>query len=145
MTITTALEETEGTTVNEDVYREREHWRRKCVVLENENAKLRKALELATCHERGKLQVSFFVEWKTTDQPKDWKLYSNLYADPAAAIASYEAALKRPGCLDARIIERMDLRREVDKHYMRRQRRCTRQSELQLATPAECFGRDIRG
>lgn len=130
--------------MNEDIYRERDRWRRKCVVLENENAKLRKALELAACNERGKLQVSYFVEWKTERDPHEWKLYSSLYADPAAARSSYEAALKVPGCIDARYIERMDLRREVDEYYMERQVAANRQSELQLATPAECFGRNVK-
>lgn len=129
---------------NQDIYRECERWRRKCVLLETRCEQLKKALMLATCNDPGKLQVSYFVEWKTTDRPKDWELYSSLCAEPRAAIASYEAALKRPGCLDARFVERMDLRRVVDEHYMQQQKPVNRQTELQLATPAECYARNVR-
>ena len=125
----------------EDVYRERDKWRRKCVQLERQLELANKALELSGCRDKGVLRVSWAVEWRTGSKPHSWELYSSFTADPKQARASYEAALKNPCCVDARFVERMDLRREVEEHYMNTQVHVTCTSELQMATPAECYGK----
>ena len=60
---------------------------------------------------------SWRVEWKLKDFPNDWMLFNRGFLFPSQALASYEEALKRPGCIAARIIERelrtTDIRREV--------------------------------
>lgn len=125
----------------EDVYRERDKWRRKCVQLERQLELANKALELSGCQDKGVLRVSYAVEWRTTTKPHSWELYSSFTADPKQAQHSHEAALKNPCCLDARYVERMDLRREVDEYYMSTQVQVSYKNDLQMATPAECYGR----
>jgi hypothetical protein len=60
---------------------------------------------------------SWRVQWKTKDFPNDWLLFSKELHYPSEALASFEEAAKRPGCLAVRIIERelhtTDIRREV--------------------------------
>ena len=60
---------------------------------------------------------SWRVEWKLKDFPNDWMLFNRGFLFPSQALESYQEALKRPGCIAARIIEReihtTDIRREV--------------------------------
>ena len=60
---------------------------------------------------------SWRVEWKLKDHPNDWLLFSKGKLFPSEALAAYHEALKRPGCIAARIIERelrtTDIRREI--------------------------------
>ena len=60
---------------------------------------------------------SWRVEWKLKSFPNDWLLFNRGFLFPSEALASYLEAVKRPGCIAARIIERevrtTDIRREV--------------------------------
>ena len=125
----------------DDVYRDRDKWHRKCVLLERQLELANKALELSGCQNQGVLRVSWAVEWRTTGKPHSWELYSSFTAEPRQARSSYEAALKNPCCIDARYVERMDLRRGVDEYYMSTQVQITGKQGLLMATPAECYGR----
>ena len=50
---------------------------------------------------------SWRVEWKIKDFPGDWLLFCRSKTFPSEAVSAYEEAIKRPGCIDARIVERV--------------------------------------
>lgn len=55
------------------------------------------------------------VEWKSTRHPNEFKPFSASKEYPSQALASYEECLKRPGCIEARIVERITRTRRAER------------------------------
>lgn len=46
------------------------------------------------------------IEWRTTGHPNQFKLFAAGKSYPSEALASYNECLQRPGCIEARIVQR---------------------------------------
>lgn len=46
------------------------------------------------------------VEWKNSRHPNQFKLFAAGKSYPSEALASYNECLQRPGCIEARIVQR---------------------------------------
>lgn len=46
------------------------------------------------------------IEWKNSRHPNQFKLFAAGKTYPSEALASYNECLQRPGCIDARIVQR---------------------------------------
>lgn len=55
------------------------------------------------------------VEWKTSRHPDEWRPFSTFKEYPSDTLGSYWEALKRPGVLDARIVERVTVTQKTER------------------------------
>lgn len=58
---------------------------------------------------------SWRVEWKCSKHPNEFKLFCASKAYPSEALAMYEECIKRPGCIEARIVERLTRVRQAER------------------------------
>ena len=54
-----------------------------------------------------KVKRQYRVEWKCSRHPNEWKPFSRSKDYASEALYSYEECLKRPGCIAARVVERV--------------------------------------
>lgn len=56
------------------------------------------------------------VEWKCAGRhPNEFKPFSTFKEYPSEALESYNECLKRPGCIEARIVERLTRIRQAER------------------------------
>lgn len=56
------------------------------------------------------------VEWKCAGRhPNEFKPFCKFKEYPSEALASYEECLSRPGCIEARIVERLTRTRQAER------------------------------
>jgi hypothetical protein len=59
---------------------------------------------------------SWRVEWKCAGRhPNEFKPFCKFKEYPSEALASYEDCLNRPGCIEARIVERLTRTRQAER------------------------------